>query len=49
MGAWRNFCNVLGDNPILWFVPVNRPLKGDHIDGLYFEFNEEVIAANRRE
>jgi len=25
VGIWRNLCQVLGDSPLLWFVPVSAP------------------------
>lgn len=44
VGIWRNFQNVLGDNLMLWFIPVNRSLAGG---GLYFEVNNEVLESRQ--
>ena len=34
LGTFRNLQTILGDNPLLWFIPVSRNLFGE---GLFFE------------
>lgn len=36
MGIWNNICSVMGDNILVWWLPVRWTCRGD---GLVFEFN----------
>lgn len=40
MGIVRNYKRILGDNVLLWFLPVKRNLDGE---GLFFEVREELM------
>jgi len=39
LGGWRNLCAVLGDNPLVWPLPVRWTCRGD---GLRYDLNPAV-------
>lgn len=41
-GIYRNWCNALGSNPLLWLVPVNFPTG----NGIRFRKEEATVARN---
>ena len=44
LGTWRNVCAVLGDNPLVWPLPVRWTCRGD---GLSFPLNPAVTGGDR--
>lgn len=41
-GIYRNWCNALGSNPLLWLIPVNLPSG----NGIRFKKEEATVARN---
>lgn len=42
-GIYKNWCAALGNNPLLWLVPVNYPTG----NGIRFKMEEAAVARNR--
>lgn len=42
-GFRQNWCEVMGSNKLLWFVPLSLPPQTEQ-DGVHFGFNKETLA-----
>ncbi|KAI8391829.1 uncharacterized protein BYT42DRAFT_611012 [Radiomyces spectabilis] len=38
---WSNWCEVMGNQPLYWFLPIAAPF---YRDGIHFVHNETILA-----